>query len=122
MGGKSCKGWIVAVLAVCGALLVACAPAESELGDPPPGSTLIILRTSGGGGTISVSIDGVAQGGLTAIGVDPGCNPSSTGEEKTTGHLIKFVTPGVHVIVWSGTASGSASVTTYADHCTYKGV
>jgi len=89
-------------------------------GPPPPSSTLSVVRTTGGGGTINVSVDGAPQAGFTALSVVPACDPGGTGEEVTTGHLIKFVTPGNHTPTWTGTTSGSATVTTSLGHCAYQ--
>ncbi len=102
----------------CAAALAACAPPESELGDEPPGSTLIVFRTSGAG-AVSVSIDGVFQGTLTLqAGTLPSCDTSSLVEEVTASHVIKFVKPGAHTVSLS--PGGTSSVTTVAGACTYK--
>ena len=112
-------GLLIGALAL---LAAACAPPESELGDPPPGSTLVVLRVTTAAGSITVQIDGITEGVLTALGIAPACSASTLVEEATTGHITKFVKPGVHVVSWSGAASGVSSVTTTEGVCTYKGV
>jgi len=115
----------IALVFLMGALVLAaasCAPAESELGDAPPGSTLVVLRTTTIGAPITVQIDGVTEGVLTALGIAPACSASTLVEEATSGHITKFVKPGTHVVTWSGAASGVAAVTTTEGVCSYKSV
>jgi hypothetical protein len=117
--------WLGCALLACCAALPACAPAASELGDPPPGSTLVVYRTtSSSAGTIFVNIDGVRVASLTSTTALAflSCTPATTGEEVTSNHVYKFVTEGAHTVTWSGGASGSTSVSTIKGFCTYKSV
>lgn len=102
----------------CAAALAACAPPLSDLGDEPPGATLILMHSSF---TLrNVFIDGAFQGTLTGVDAQPACDKTSLVEEVTAGHITKFVTPGTHT--FSSNGGGSGTVTTSLGVCTYQTV